>query len=97
MSIENLTAPELLGLNKFNIDEEEPHIILDKQICKSCQQKPCLLVCPALLYKIDKEGGITFDYAGCLECGTCRVMCKQKGIIKWTYPRGLFGINYRFG
>jgi ferredoxin like protein len=97
MSIKWMEAEELLGFNKFEIDEEEPHIVLDKEICKQCLNKPCLYVCPAVLYKLDNKGEITFDYAGCLECGTCRVMCNNSGIVKWAYPRGTFGVNFRYG
>jgi len=97
MSIKRIEAPELLSLNKFTVDEEEAHIELDKEICRKCSEKPCLVVCPAVLYTLDKSGEISFDYAGCLECGTCRVMCKNKGIVKWVYPRGTFGVSFRFG
>lgn len=96
MTVKKLTAEELLGLDKFAVDEEEPHIVLDKTICATCKDKPCLLVCPAVLYTL-RDGGINFDYAGCLECGTCRVVCKDKGIVKWSYPRGTFGIAFRNG
>lgn len=81
MKIEKMDAPELLSLNKFNVDEENPHIVIDKEICRQCKEKPCLVVCPAVLYKLDKDGDILFDYAGCLECGICRVMCKNQGIV----------------
>ena len=27
--------------------------------------------CPAGLYKKQDDGSVRFDYAGCLECGTC--------------------------
>lgn len=97
MSIERLSAVELLSKNKFNVDEEEAHIVIDKTICAQCSEKPCLYVCPAVLYKLNKNGEMSFDYAGCLECGTCRVMCKDKGIVKWVYPRGTFGVIYRQG
>jgi len=98
MSIQPIEAAELLSLNRFNVDEEEPHIAPDKDICNTkCRLKPCLFACPAALYKLDKNGEISFDYAGCLECGTCRVVCKEKGIIKWEYPRGTFGVSYRHG
>ena len=97
MSIKQMTVEELLSLNRFTVDEGEPHIVLDKEVCKKCQEKPCLVVCPAALYKLNKNGEISFDYAGCLECGTCRVMCKNKGIVKWEYPRGTFGVNFRYG
>lgn len=97
MSIEKKEAPGLLSLNKFNVDEKNAHIVLNKAICAQCSEKPCLAVCPTVLYKMDKNCEMSFDYAGCLECGTCRVMCKNKGIIKWEYPRGTFGVNFRFG
>lgn len=97
MTIERKTAPELLALDHFNIDEDEPHIVLDRVVCATCEDKPCLYICPAVLYKLEKNGEISFDCAGCLECGTCRVMCTKKGIVKWTYPRGTFGISYRQG
>ena len=97
MSISRLEATELLSFNKFNVDEEAPHIELDKSVCAQCVEKPCLYICPAVLYKLESNAEISFDYAGCLECGTCRVVCKNKGIVKWDYPRGTFGVNYRFG
>lgn len=97
MSIKPMEAAELLSLDKFSVDEEEPHIVLDKSICRQCPEKPCLVVCPAVLYKLDKNGEVLFDYAGCLECGTCRVMCYRKGIVKWQYPRGTYGVNFRYG
>jgi ferredoxin like protein len=92
-----MDAAELLGLNRFEVDEEQPHIVLDKEICRKCEEKPCLYVCPSVLYKLDNQGDISFDYAGCLECGTCRTVCRAKGIVKWKYPRGAFGVNFRCG
>lgn len=96
MTVERMVIEELLSLDKFTIDEDEAHIVLNKSICSQCQEKPCLIVCPAVLYKL-KNNEISFDYAGCLECGTCRILCKNKGIVKWEYPRGTFGVTYRFG
>lgn len=32
----------------------------------------------------------------CVECGACRIVCPY-GNIDWHYPRGGFGIVYRFG
>jgi ferredoxin like protein len=36
------------------------------------------------------------DYAGCLECGTCRIVCFKKAIA-WNHPEGGFGVEYRYG
>jgi ferredoxin like protein len=96
MTVKSMSAEELLGLDKFEVDEDEAHIVIDKAICAQCADKACLVVCPAVLYTL-KEGEVHFDYAGCLECGTCRVMCTNKGITKWEYPRGTFGVSYRYG
>ena len=69
-----------LGVNKFNVDEENPHIILktdpDKQVL---------------------DGSVRFDYAGCLECGTCRILGLDTVLEKWDYPRGTFGVEFRYG
>ena len=98
MSIKKLSAEELLGLNKFEVDEENAHIQLDQEACARCGEKPCLYFCPAGLYTL-KDGQVRFDYAGCLECGTCRVVCAKagQGIKVWEYPRGTFGREFRYG
>jgi ferredoxin like protein len=97
MTVRRQGTDELLGLNKFVVDEENAHIILEKSICAKCQNKACLVVCPASLYNLNENGEITFDYAGCLECGTCRIMCKDKGIKEWKYPEGSLGVSFRCG
>lgn len=92
-----LTAAGLLGRDTFDVDEEEAHIVLDPAICATCTDKPCVSVCPAQLYALGPGGEMTFDHAGCLECGTCRVVCTAGGIVRWTYPRGTYGVTYRYG
>ncbi len=64
-----------LGVNKFNVDEDSPHIIL----------------------KTDPDNSVRFDYAGCLECGTCRILGLDTALEKWEYPRGTFGVEFRYG
>ncbi len=91
MSIEYKSSEELLGLDKFNVDEDEPHIVIDKAICATCESKPCLYICSAMCYKKNEAGEIQFDHAGCLECGTCRVVCHNMGkggVIKWESASG---------
>jgi ferredoxin like protein len=51
------------------------------------------VVCPARCYTL-KDGELHFEYAGCLECGTCRVMCSDQGVTHWSYPRGTFGVTF---
>lgn len=94
--MKRLTIEDRLGLNKFVVDEENAHIKLNTAICQTCEAKPCTWACPALLYSL-VNGELKFDYAGCLECGTCRVICPKPGAIDWQYPQGSFGVHFRFG
>jgi len=94
MSIKRLSPEEALALDKFSVDEGTPHILVDKAICAACTAKPCLVVCPARLYRLN-DGQVSFEFAGCLECGTCRTVCQAKGITSWTYPRASFGVSFR--
>ncbi len=84
-----------LGLNKFFVDESNAHIELTDKINEK-EFKKLEFACPAGLYKKD-ESGFHFDYAGCLECGTCRILCKDTIIKKWEYPVGTLGVEYRNG
>lgn len=93
--MKKLSIEERLGTTKFIVDEGMPHIVLDKSICSTCQEKPCVKACPAGLYQVQGDS-VSFDFAGCLECGTCRVVCLPKGL-KWEYPRGTFGVEFRYG
>ena len=89
MNIDNLQQ-----LTQFIIDEQ-PHIIIDKEICRSCDNRACIQSCPANCYTWNEETNLlSVVYETCLECGTCYVIC-DKGAIEWTYPRGGYGVNYR--
>lgn len=97
MSIANtVNVDEKLGLDKFYVDEENAHIVLKKDIDIEEYHK-LMLACPAGLYKQDDKGEIHFDYAGCLECGTCRVLCGTTLLEKWEFPVGTLGIEFRWG
>lgn len=92
-----MTIEEKLGVDKFAIDEENPHILLD-DACRDRETVASLLkACPAGLYKLAEDGTLLFDYAGCLECGTCRVLALGTVLKTWEFPGGTFGISYRFG
>lgn len=91
-----MSVPEKLALDKFELDEGQPHIVIDQGICKTrCRERFCLFVCPAKLYS-EQNGEIIVEWAGCLECGTCQVVCPHEALT-WHYPRGSFGIVYRYG
>ncbi|MBK8048796.1 MAG: 4Fe-4S dicluster domain-containing protein [Anaerolineales bacterium] len=98
MSARTLTLDDLLGLDRYEIDEEQSHIQVDQSRCQRCQLQPCLTVCPAAVYVVT-EGEVTARYENCLECGTCQIACDSGGAggITWRPPRGGFGIAFRYG
>jgi len=83
--------------NKYYVDEENAHIILKSGSLDMDEFRKLEIACPAGLYKVSTKGEIHFDYAGCLECGTCRILCGSTILEKWEFPRGTFGIEYRWG
>ncbi len=91
-----MSVDEKLSVNKYELDEGNPHIFVNTEICNAvCKTKACLFVCPANVYS-EQDGKIIADWAGCLECGTCRTACPEEALT-WEYPRGGFGIIYRYG
>src|SRR5689334_22920315 len=94
-----IKVEEKLYQNRYLVDEGRPHIaIKNPDICaESCPTKPCTFCCPANCYTLDGEGAVNLVTDGCLECGTCRVICQDLGNVAWSYPRGGYGISYKFG
>ncbi|MDH7578294.1 MAG: hypothetical protein QHH75_10865 [Bacillota bacterium] len=45
--MKRLNIAERLALNKFEVDHEEPHILLKRELCRTCTLKPRTFVCPA--------------------------------------------------
>ena len=77
-----------LGVNKFNVDEGHPHIILAEHPDLN-EFRKLLKACPAGLYKQDESGNIHFDSAGCLECGTWSSTVRRND----PRPMGISGRN----
>ncbi|MDR1013731.1 MAG: ferredoxin family protein [Coriobacteriales bacterium] len=85
-----------LSLNKYEVDEGNPHIVLvddpdTEEFLKLVR------VCPAALYRMDDTGKKLFDFAGCLECGTCRIACAGSIVKEWRNPQPTMGVEYRYG
>lgn len=85
---------EKLAVNKFDIDEEK-HIRINQETCDRCDTHVCVFTCPSDCFKFTQEH-LTFSFEGCLECGSCRIVCDEAAI-EWTLPRGGFGICYQYG
>ena len=89
-----VSIEEKLAHNRYNVDCQS-HIKVDTAKCKTCGHHSCTFMGPAPCYVLQGTCDIVFSDAGCLECGTCRITCDQ-GAIEWNYPRGGFGISYRY-
>ena len=85
-----------LGVNKYHVDETTPHIVL-KSHPDLVELGKLIKACPAGLYKRTEDGTVIFDCAGCLECGTCRILCGQTILKTWTFPLGSTGVEFRYG
>ena len=85
-----------LFLDRYVVDSV-PHLkIKNPDICVMCEKKQCLYTCPAQVYKLE-EGKVVVSYEGCVECGTCRIICSENNNLEWRYPRGGYGISYKYG
>ena len=90
----------LISANKYCVDESNRHIELaaeDLTTLPAEEFGKLVRVCPAALYKERADGSRSFDYAGCLECGTCRVVSGGKVVKSWNHPYGEMGVTYMQG
>lgn len=91
----NPPIDQFLAANKYEVDESHAHIqLVDKP--DPLVFGRLVRVCPAALYRRDDSGQPTFDYAGCLECGTCRIAGSQV-LQTWEFPQPTMGVEYRYG
>ncbi|MFX3617477.1 MAG: ferredoxin family protein [Sporolactobacillus sp.] len=93
----SVNVEQKLGKDKFNVDESNPHIILKSDHIDKEEIQKLVNACPAGLYSLNDDGSVRFDYAGCLECGTCRILCGNTVLDKWEFPEGTFGVEFRYG
>ncbi len=80
---------------RFVVDSGTPHITVDSSLCAKCPGGPCITVCPVQCYQKEKQK-LTFSWENCIECGSCRIVCPA-GAVSWNYPRGGFGVCFRYG
>ena len=92
------TIEDKLFLDKYKVDST-PHIqIKDPSICLNCEKKQCTFVCPAGVYRWDEtQQKIIVGWENCLEMGACVIACHEFENIDMHYPRGGYGVSYRFG
>lgn len=96
-TIPSVNVEEKLFQNRYYVDVGHPHIrIKDEAVCVQCDLQSCVICCPAGCWRREEGGRIDLVVDGCLECGTCRIVCEPKNV-DWNYPRGGFGILFKFG
>jgi len=93
MSAAEQRLEDILNNDIWDVDPQ-PHIAVDNEKCKKCNTKPCVRLCPAGCYTVS-DNTLVFSYEGCVECGTCRVVCPLEAI-HWEFPKSGRGIYFRF-
>ncbi len=88
---------EKLFTNRYIVDSGQPHIVVNPHEKPSKNLLAMTHLCPAGCYSKSETGQVELTADGCLECGTCRVLCEESGEITWNYPRGGYGILFKFG
>ncbi len=88
---------EKLFQNRYLVDAGRPHIKVKAHTTPSASLLAMTTLCPAGCYTQTESGQVEVAADGCLECGTCRIVTRKTGEIEWNYPRGGFGVLYKFG
>jgi ferredoxin like protein len=84
-----------LGLNVFK-PGHQPHIKIKPGAEKDERLRQVVNACPAGLYSVNEDGAVVLDIDGCLECGTCRIVCGPD-LLEWDYPEAGAGVQFRCG
>lgn len=88
---------EKLYTIRYKVDSKSHLVIGDQDVCLHCATKECTHFCPADVYEwVPEQKETTVAFENCIECGTCRIGCPHHNI-EWVYPKGGYGITYKFG
>lgn len=93
----SIKVEDKLFQNRYLVDTGRPHIKVRPHVTPSPALLSLTRLCPAGCYARNDRGEVEITPDGCLECGTCRVVCAETNDIEWNYPRGGFGILFKFG
>ena len=88
---------EKLFQNRYVVDAGKPHIKVLPHDKPSAVLLSLVHTCPAGCYSLSDKGTVEIVPDGCMECGTCRVLTQDTGEVEWNYPRGGFGVLFKFG
>ncbi|WP_067734384.1 ferredoxin family protein [Novosphingobium naphthalenivorans] len=97
MAAPRAKVEEKLFQNRYLVDAGRPHIKVKPHTTPSASLMAMITLCPAGCYSKTENGQVEVAADGCLECGTCRIVTRKTGEVEWNYPRGGFGVLYKFG
>lgn len=83
--------------NRYLVDAGRAHIKVRPHKVPSPALVALLTACPARCYELNDKGQVEISVDGCVECGTCRIIGEPSGDIEWNYPRGGYGVLFKFG
>jgi ferredoxin like protein len=83
--------------NRYLVDAGRAHIRVRPHTVPSPALLSLLKACPARCYELNDKGQVEIAVDGCVECGTCRIIGEPTGDIEWSYPRGGYGVLFKFG
>ena len=84
-----------LGLDVFKTGGKA-HIEIKPGKERDPRLKRMIGICPAGLYSEGEAEAVVLTVEGCLECGTCRLVCGTE-VLEWRYPEGGTGVQFRYG
>ncbi len=89
---------EKLFQNRYLVDEGNVHVRLRwPDAVPSDALRSLVECCPAGCWSLEEDGRVVPTLDGCLECGSCRLLTAHTHELIWDYPRGGFGVAYKFG
>ncbi|MGX5666680.1 ferredoxin family protein [Rhizobium daejeonense] len=97
IAVKDVRVEDKLFQNRYLVDVGRPHITVRPHETPSPNLLALTKVCPARCYEQNDKGQVEITADGCMECGTCRVLCEPSGEIEWNYPRGGYGVLFKFG
>ncbi|MEP9366577.1 ferredoxin family protein [Xanthobacter sp. VNH20] len=97
MSDPTVRVEDKLFYNRYLVDAGRAHIKVRPHTVPPAPLLALLKACPARCYDLTESGQVEVTVDGCVECGTCRVIAEPSGDIEWSYPRGGYGVLFKFG
>lgn len=95
--VTGVKVEEKLFQNRYLVDAGRPHIKVRPHDKPSKALLSLTYMCPAGCYSLNDKDQVEITVDGCVECGTCRIMTASTGEVEWNYPRGGYGVLYKFG